>query len=96
MKRTQIKYSISDISKLSGVKAHTIRIWEQRYGIVKPKRSDTKIRYYTDEDVKHLMNVSVLNRNGIKISKIAELCANEIQNKVCSLEHVCCTHQNND
>ena len=93
MKRSQIKYSISDIAKLSGVKAHTIRIWEQRYGIVKPKRSDTKIRYYTDEDVKHLMNVSVLNRNGIKISKIAELCATEIQNKVCNLENVCCTHQ---
>ena len=93
MNRSQIKYSISDIAKLSGVKAHTIRIWEQRYGIVKPKRSNTKIRYYTDEDVKHLMNVSVLNRNGIKISKIAELCATEIQNKVCNLENVCCTHQ---
>ena len=93
MNSSQIKYSISDIAKLSGVKAHTIRIWEQRYGIVKPKRSETKIRYYTDEDVKHLMNVSVLNRNGIKISKIAELCTTEIQNKVCNLENVCCTHQ---
>ena len=93
MSKNSIKYSISDLAKLSGIKPHTLRIWEQRYGILKPKRTDTKIRFYTDEDVKHVMNISLLNRNGIKISKIAELCSSEISGRVCEIENVCCTHQ---
>ncbi len=93
MSKSQVKYSISDIAKLSGIKPHTLRVWEQRYGILKPKRSDSKIRFYTDEEVKLMMNVSLLNRNGIKISKIAELCKDEIQSRVCEMENVCCTYQ---
>ena len=66
-------YSIKEVEHLSGIKAHTIRIWEKRYNIVEPKRTDTNIRYYDDEDLKKILNVSVLNRYGYKISKIAKL-----------------------
>ena len=69
----QANYSIKDLEKLSGIKAHTLRIWEQRYDFLKPKRTDTKIRYYTDEQLRLLLNIGTLNRNGMKISKIAEL-----------------------
>lgn len=75
-------YTIRDLEKLSGVKAHTIRIWEKRYGIVEPKRTDTNIRYYTDEDLKKILNISILNNNGLKISKIASLNSDEIKDKV--------------
>lgn len=66
-------YSIKDIEHLSGIKAHTIRMWEKRYSILEPRRTDTNIRYYNDEDLKKLLNISVLNRYGYKISKIADL-----------------------
>jgi DNA-binding transcriptional MerR regulator len=66
-------YSIKDIEHLSGIKAHTIRIWEKRYNILEPKRTDTNIRYYDDEDLKRILNISVLNKYGYKISKIATL-----------------------
>lgn len=75
-------YSIKDMENLSGVKAHTIRIWEKRYGIVEPKRTPTNIRYYTDEDLRHLLNVCFLYRNGYKISKIAKLSNEDIKHKV--------------
>lgn len=67
------KYSIRDLEHLTGVKAHTIRIWEQRYEIVKPERTDTNIRYYKDQDLKRLLNVAVLVHGGMKISKVAEM-----------------------
>ena len=66
-------YSIKDLEKLSGIKAHTIRIWEQRYHLIEPQRTDTNIRYYSDDDLVKLMNISVLNQNGYKISKISQL-----------------------
>lgn len=66
-------YRIKDIETLTGIKAHTIRMWEKRYGILQPDRTDTKIRTYTDEDVTRILNVSILNKNGWKISKIASL-----------------------
>jgi MerR family transcriptional regulator, light-induced transcriptional regulator len=78
-------YSIKDLEKLSGIKAHTLRIWEQRYAIIVPKRTKTNIRYYTDDDLRAILNVSVLNRNGIKISKIAAMPAEERSQKVASL-----------
>jgi DNA-binding transcriptional MerR regulator len=64
-------YSIKDLEMLSGIKAHTLRIWEQRYHIIHPKRTATNIRFYEDDDLRHLLNISLLNKNGIKISKIA-------------------------
>ena len=68
---TTEKYSIRDLEMLSGVKAHTLRIWEKRYGIVKPKRSNTNIRHYNGDDLREILNISLLNKNGFKISAIA-------------------------
>lgn len=76
-------YKIKDIEVLTGIKAHTIRIWEQRYGILVPERTDTKIRTYSDSDLRILLNVSLLNNNGLKISKIAKMSIDEIH-KECS------------
>jgi len=64
---------------LTGVKAHTLRIWEKRYNILVPKRTSTNIRYYTDEDLRTLLNVCFLNNKGYKISKIAHMTADEIK-----------------
>ncbi|MBD3582836.1 MerR family transcriptional regulator [Flavobacterium selenitireducens] len=64
------KFSIRDLENLSGVKAHTIRIWEKRYGILNPMRTDTNIRYYDSENLKKLLNVVLLHKHGYKISKI--------------------------
>ena len=76
------QYSIKKVETLSGVKAHTLRIWEQRYDFLKPKRTDTNIRYYTDEQLKLLLNISILNRNGIKISKIAGMSMKQVGDEV--------------
>jgi DNA-binding transcriptional MerR regulator len=78
-------YSISDLEKLSGIKAHTLRIWEQRYGIIEPKRTETNIRYYEDDDLKFIINVALLNRNGFKISKIARMTRQQIAEQVANL-----------
>jgi len=75
------QYSIKDLETLSGVKAHTIRIWEQRYNLLHPERTDTNIRFYCDEDLRHLLNVSLLNKNGIKISTIADMSEEQIKEK---------------
>ena len=80
-------YSIKDLEKLSGIKAHTIRIWEQRYQLIAPSRSSTNIRYYSDDDLVKLMNTSLLNQNGHKISKIAELDNNQINELILQLNN---------
>lgn len=67
------KYIIKDLENLTGIKSHTIRIWEQRYHILSPKRTETNIRYYDDKDLKKILNVNLLYKNGLKISKIALL-----------------------
>jgi DNA-binding transcriptional MerR regulator len=71
-------YSIKDLERISGIKAHTIRIWEQRYNIINPDRTDTNIRHYSDEDLKSILNIGILNNNGYKISKIAQMQKDEI------------------
>jgi DNA-binding transcriptional MerR regulator/methylmalonyl-CoA mutase cobalamin-binding subunit len=71
-------FSIKDIEAVSGIKSHTLRIWEQRYGIIVPKRTESNIRYYDDDDLKHILNISILNRQGIKISEIARMSKEEI------------------
>ncbi len=78
-------YSIKDLEKLSGIKAHTLRIWEKRYNLVEPRRTITNIRYYNDEDLKMIMNIAMLNRKGIKISRIALYDKKEICNKIMEL-----------
>lgn len=75
-------YSIKDLEHLTGIKAHTLRIWEQRYEIVVPKRTDTNIRTYSDDDLKTLLNVAVLIQKGWRISKIADLSREELSKKV--------------
>lgn len=80
-----IKYSIKDLEKITGIKAHTIRIWEKRYGIVEPSRTQTNIRYYSDEDLRHLMNVAILNKYGYKISNIQVMTPEEISKSVIDL-----------
>lgn len=76
------KYSIKELENLSGIKAHTIRIWEKRYGVIEPRRTDTNIRYYSDDDLKRLLNISILNRNGMRISEISRLSDTDISEKV--------------
>ncbi len=74
-------YSIKDIEEITGIKAHTLRIWEKRYGIIVPKRTDTNIRYYTDDDLNKIIKISLLNKKGIKISHIAKLSPEDLKNK---------------
>ena len=81
-------YSIKDLEKLSGIKAHTIRIWEQRYGIINPRRTKTNIRYYQDDDLKFVLNIALLNKNGFKISKIARMSKVEIAEKVAAISEI--------
>lgn len=71
-------YSIRDLERLTGIKAHTIRIWEKRYKLIEPERTSTNIRAYCDAELKKLLNISILNKNGFKISKIAILSSEEI------------------
>lgn len=75
-------YTIRELENLSGIKAHTIRIWEKRYNLIMPDRTSTNIRTYCDSELKKLLNISILNRNGLKISKIAQLSSQEIVEKV--------------
>jgi DNA-binding transcriptional MerR regulator len=75
-------YSIKDLESFCGIKAHTIRMWEKRYGILTPDRSDSNIRFYSEEELKKLMTISILNRNGMKISKIARLDDSELLHEV--------------
>ena len=73
MNNLKTKFSIKDLENLTGIKAHTIRIWEKRYNLLEPKRTETNIRYYDLASFQKLLNVSYLNNSGYKISKIATL-----------------------
>ncbi|WP_438961318.1 MerR family transcriptional regulator [Nonlabens sp.] len=76
------KFSIKDLENLSGIKAHTIRIWEKRYGLLSPDRTDTNIRNYDLESLQKILNISYLRNVGIKISAIADLTKEEIDSQV--------------
>lgn len=80
------RYSIKDLEQITGVKAHTIRVWERRYGIIHPERTDTNIRFYSDDDLKRLLNISMLNTSGIKISRLAKMENVDLENSVLELE----------
>ncbi|MCK5467036.1 MAG: MerR family transcriptional regulator [Cyclobacteriaceae bacterium] len=75
-------YSIKEIEQLSGIKAHTLRMWEQRYNFIKPKRTESNIRSYDDEDLKLVLNISLLKDNGNKISRICNMSAQDLQMEV--------------
>lgn len=77
-----VNYSITDLEKITGIKAHTIRIWEKRYNVVNPERTATNIRYYSDNDLKKLLNISMLNRYGYRISSIVKMSSEELGRKV--------------
>ncbi len=76
------QYSIKELEHLTGVKAHTLRIWEQRYKFVKPKRTHTNIRYYTDDDMKKILNISILNKYGLRIGRIAKMDKHAIKENI--------------
>jgi len=75
-------YSIKDLERFSGIKAHTIRIWEKRYNLLLPERTDTNIRYYNDDQLRMFLNICSLISNGVKISKINQLSELEIYTKI--------------
>ncbi|MCS6929047.1 MAG: MerR family transcriptional regulator [Saprospiraceae bacterium] len=78
-------YSIGDLERLTGIKAHTIRVWEKRYRLILPARTDTNIRYYTDENLRLLFNIALLKRAGYKISKLVKMRPEEIASLVAEL-----------
>ncbi len=89
MFRKMAIYSIKDLEQLTGIKAHTIRMWEKRYNVVTPERTDTNIRHYNEEQLKRLLNISLLNKNGQKISKLATLSDSELCKEVNKLNAEC-------
>lgn len=78
-------FTIKDLENLTGIKAHTIRIWEQRYHFLKPERTGTNIRYYNNDELKKILNISLLNKFGYKISQIDRMTEDEINNKILQL-----------
>jgi DNA-binding transcriptional MerR regulator len=81
--REQI-FTIKELESFTGIKAHTIRIWEQRYGLLTPERTETNIRRYTDQDLKRLLNISLLINAGHKISNISKMTEDEIRTTILS------------
>lgn len=77
-------FTIKDLENLSGIKAHTIRIWEQRYNFLRPQRTHTNIRYYTNEELKTILNIALLNKYGYKISHIDRMQPGEIHERILS------------
>ena len=73
------RYSIKDLEKLSGIKAHTLRAWEHRYNLIEPFRTETNIRYYGDDHLKKILNIAVLVKSGMRISKVADFSVEEIR-----------------
>ena len=78
-------FTIKDLENLSGIKAHTLRIWEQRYKFLKPSRTFTNIRYYSNDELKTILNIALLNKYGYKISHIDKMNEQEIREKIISL-----------
>ncbi|RMG81995.1 MAG: MerR family transcriptional regulator [Bacteroidetes bacterium] len=73
-----MKYTIKDLERISGIKAHTLRIWEKRYNVLTPERTETNIRTYDDDDLRKLLNISTLIKGGWKISNVGKLSNEEI------------------
>lgn len=81
-------YTIKDLEKISGIKAHTIRIWEQRYQFLQPQRTETNIRTYSSDELKTILNVSLLNKYGFKISHIDKMSAEQMEEKILNLNQI--------
>ena len=82
-------FSINDLEILSGIKAHTIRMWEKRYDLLKPERNEVNIRQYSEADLKYILNISILINNGFKISKIAQMSSSELYRNIGSISNYC-------
>ena len=80
-------FTIKDLENLTGIKAHTIRIWEQRYGFLKPQRTETNIRFYSNDELKKVLNIALLNKYGYKISHIDKMKPDEMQDKIITLSN---------
>lgn len=89
------KYSIKDIERFSGIKAHTLRSWENRYDILQPERDDNNNRLYSEEQLKHVLNISLLLSKGLSISQIKELTPSEFVTKVNEISDLNGTHKGN-
>jgi len=83
------QFSIKDMEVLSGVKAHTIRMWEQRFHMFEPRRTPGNIRYYNDSDLKKLLNLSFLTQQGYKVSVLARMSEEELSRRVVDLSLTC-------
>ncbi|MEO6915396.1 MAG: MerR family transcriptional regulator [Chitinophagaceae bacterium] len=81
-------FTIKDLENLSGIKAHTIRIWEQRYDFLKPQRTGTNIRYYSNEELKTVLNIALLNKFGFKISHINKMRPEVLREKIVALSQI--------
>ncbi|MEL4455874.1 MerR family transcriptional regulator [Lutimonas vermicola] len=77
-----VTYSVAQVEALTGIKAHTLRIWERRYDFLNPMRTPTNIRYYSDEQLKMLLNFGILVRNGYRVSKLNKMTPEEIYEEV--------------
>ena len=77
-----ITYSVAQVEALTGIKAHTLRIWERRYDFLTPMRTPTNIRYYSDEQLKKLLNFGILVRNGYRVSKLNKMTPEQIYEEV--------------
>jgi MerR family transcriptional regulator, light-induced transcriptional regulator len=86
-------FTIKDLENLSGIKAHTIRIWEQRYAFLKPQRTETNIRYYSNEELKIILNVALLNKYGFKISHIDKMKNGDLMEKIMGLNQIQAQHE---
>ena len=73
-----ITYSVAQVEALTGIKAHTLRIWERRYDFLTPERTSTNIRFYSDEQLKKLLNFGILVKNGYRVSKIEMMSVEEV------------------
>ena len=78
-------FTIKDLENLSGIKAHTIRIWEQRYNLLTPQRTKTNIRHYSNVELKAILNIALLNKYGYKISRIDKMSSEEMNQKIALL-----------
>src|SRR5678810_1239916 len=82
------KFTIKDLENLSGIKAHTIRIWEQRYQFLKPSRTGTNIRYYSNEELKKILNIALPDKDRFRVSHIAKMDDNEVTEEIISLKQI--------
>lgn len=85
-------FGIAELEKLSGIKAHTIRTWEQRFGICKPERTEANFRLYSLDQTRYILSLGLLNRNGFKIAKLSKLSVNELEDKLSAIKDIDCQY----